>query len=130
MDTENLKIQIKTFFGLEEVLAEEIKKLGGTNVEIKNRAVNCEGDLGFLYKINYSARTALKIMIPVLTFKAWDESRFYDKLFAFPWDEYMDVDQTFAIDATVYSDRFRHSQFMSQKMKDAIVDSFKFHHRE
>ena len=130
MDTENLKIQIKTFFGLEEVLAEEIKKLGGTNVEIKNRAVNCEGDLGFLYKINYSARTALKIMIPVLTFKAWDESRFYDKLFAFPWDEYMDVDQTFAIDATVYSDRFRHSQFMSQKMKDAIVDYFKFKHRK
>ncbi|MBP6377908.1 MAG: class I SAM-dependent RNA methyltransferase, partial [Kaistella sp.] len=130
MDTENLKIQIKTFFGLEEVLAEEIKKLGGTNVEIKNRAVNCEGDLGFLYKINYSARTALKIMIPVLTFKAWDESRFYDKLFAFPWDEYMDVDQTFAIDATVYSDRFRHSQFMSQKMKDAILDNFKFKHRK
>ena len=42
MDTENIKIQIKTFFGLEEILAEEIKKLGGTNVEVKNRAVNCE----------------------------------------------------------------------------------------
>ena len=40
MDTENLKIQIKTFFGLEEVLAEEIKKLGGRKVEIKNRAVS------------------------------------------------------------------------------------------
>ena len=53
MNTENLLIQIKTFFGLEEVLAAEIKKLGGTNVEVKNRAVNCEGDLGFLYKINY-----------------------------------------------------------------------------
>lgn len=130
MDTQNLKIQIKTFFGLEPVLAEEIKKLGGTNVEIKNRAVNCEGDLGFLYKINYSARTALKILVPVLTFKAWDESRFYDKLFAFPWDDYMSVDQSFAIDATVYSERFRHSQFMSQKMKDAVVDYFKFHHRK
>ncbi len=130
MDTQNLKIQIKTFFGLEPVLAEEIKKLGGTNVEIKNRAVNCEGDLGFLYKINYSARTALKILVPVLTFKAWDESRFYDKLFAFPWDDYMSLDQSFAIDATVYSERFRHSQFMSQKMKDAVVDYFKFHHRK
>lgn len=130
MDTQNLKIQIKTFFGLEPVLAEEIKKLGGTNVEIKNRAVNCEGDLGFLYKINYSARTALKILVPVLTFKAWDESRFYDKLFAFPWDDYMSVDQSFAIDATVYSERFRHSHFMSQKMKDAVVDYFKFHHRK
>ena len=31
MDTNNLKIQIKTFFGLEEILAEEIRKLGGTN---------------------------------------------------------------------------------------------------
>ena len=129
MDTENLKIQIKTFFGLEEVLAEEIRKLGGKRVEVKNRAVNCEGDLGFLYKINYSARTALKIMVPLFTFKAWDENRFYDKIFAFPWDEYMDVNQTFAIDATVYSERFKHSQFMSLKMKDAMVDYFKFKYR-
>src|SRR5690606_38238768 len=130
MDTENLQIQIKTFFGLEQVLAEEVRKLGGRNVEIKNRAVNCEVDLGFLYKINYSARTALKIMIPLLTFKAWDENRFYDKLYEFPWDDFMRVDQTFAIDTTIYSDRFRHSQFMAQKMKDAIVDSFKFKYRK
>lgn len=126
MDTENLKMQIKTFFGLEEILAEEIKKLGGKNVEAKNRAVSCEGDLGFLYKINYSARTAVKILIPVLTFKAWNEHRFYDKLFDFQWDQLMTVDQTFAIDTTIYSERFSHSKFMALKMKDAIVDYFKF----
>lgn len=130
MDADNLKIQIKTFFGLEEILAEEIRKLGGANVEVKNRAVNCEGDLGFLYKINYSARTALKILVPLLTFKAWDENRFYDKLFAFPWDEYMTVDQTFAIDTTIYSERFNHSQFISLKMKDAIADYFNFKFRK
>lgn len=130
MDIDNLKIQIKTFFGLEEILAEEIRKLGGANVEVKNRAVNCEGDLGFLYKINYSARTALKILVPVLTFKAWDENRFYDKLFAFPWDELMTVDQTFAIDTTIYSERFNHSQFISLKMKDAIADYFNFKFRK
>jgi putative N6-adenine-specific DNA methylase len=126
MDSNNLKIQIKTFFGLEEILATEIKKLGGQNVEVKNRAVNCEGDLGFLYKINYSCRTALKILVPILTFKTWDENRFYDKLFNFPWDDYLRVNQSFAIDSTIYSDRFTHSQFMVQKMKDAIVDYFKF----
>ena len=130
MDIENIKIQVKTFFGLEEILAEELKKLGGRNVEIKNRAVNCEGDLGFLYKINYSCRTALKILVPIMTFKAWDENRFYDKIFDFPWEEIMSVDQTFAIDATVYSERFKHSQFMSLKMKDAIVDYFKFKERK
>lgn len=124
MNIENLPIQIKTFFGLEAVLAEEIKKLGGKNVEIKNRAVNCEGDLGFLYKINYSARTALKILVPILDFKAYNETKFYEKLFKFEWDQYMDVDQTFAIDSTINSERFSHSQFMTFKMKDAIVDYF------
>ena len=124
MDTENLKIQIKTFFGLEAVLAEEVKKLGGRNVELKNRAVNCEGDLGFLYKINYAARTALKVLVPIEEFKAYNESKYYDKLFKFEWDEFMDVNQTFAIDSTVNSERFSHSQFMTFKMKDAIVDYF------
>lgn len=130
MDTENIKIQVKTFFGLEGVLAEEIKKLGGRNVETKNRAVTCEGDLGFLYKINYSCRTALKILVPILTFKAWNEDRFYDKIFDFPWDSIMDAQQTFAIDATVNSERFKHSQFMTLKMKDAIVDFFKAKYRK
>ncbi|AYM99528.1 class I SAM-dependent RNA methyltransferase [Chryseobacterium aahli] len=124
MDTENIKIQIKTFFGLETVLGEEIKKLGGRNVELKNRAVNCEGDLGFLYKINYSARTALKILVPIDEFKAYNETKYYDRLFKFEWDEFMDVNQTFAIDSTVNSERFSHSQFMTFKMKDAIVDYF------
>ncbi len=130
MDTENIKIQVKTFFGLEGVLAEEIKKLGGRNVETKNRAVTCEGDLGFLYKINYSCRTALKILVPILTFKAWNEDRFYDKLFDFQWDSVMNTDQTFAIDATINSERFKHSQFMTLKMKDAIVDFFKAKYRK
>lgn len=124
MNTDHLQIQIKTFFGLEPILFEEVKKLGGRNVEIKTRAVNCEGDLGFLYKINYSLRTALKILVPVYEFKAFSEQKFYEKLFRFPWDQYLDVHKTFAIDATVHSERFTHSQFMTLKMKDAIVDYF------
>ena len=124
-DIENLQIQIKTFFGLEEILAEEVKKLGGRNVEIKNRAVNCIGDLGFLYKVNYSARMALKVLVPVFTFKAFKENQFYERLLKFEWDQLMDVNQSFAIDATVYSETFKHSQFMSLKMKDAIADYFR-----
>lgn len=130
MNTDNLEIQVKTFFGLEQVLAEEIKKLGGRDVEVKNRAVNCVGDLGFLYKINYSLRTALKILVPIFSFKAYNENKYYDKLFKFNWDEFLSPDQTFAIDATVYSERYRHSQFMALKMKDAIVDYFVMKYRK
>jgi len=124
MDIENLQIQVKTFFGLEQILAEEIRKLGGKNVEIKNRAVTCNGDLGFLYKLNYSCRTAVKILVPIMEFKAYNETKYYDKLFKFEWDQFLEPNQTFAIDATVNSERFSHSQFMTLKMKDAIVDYF------
>lgn len=124
MQSDDLKIQIKTFYGLEMILAEELKKLGGRNVEIKTRAVNCEGDLGFLYKVNYSSRTALKVLVPIHEFKAFNEHKFYEKLTRFDWDDYMKINQTFSIDATVHSERFTHSQFMTLKMKDAIVDFF------
>ena len=129
MNTDNLQIQIKTFFGLEQVLAEEVKKLGGKNVDVKNRAVTCEGDLGFLYKLNYSCRTALKILVPIMEFKAFNETKYYDKLYKFEWDQFLESNQTFAIDATVNSERFSHSQFMTLKMKDAIVDYFQEKHK-
>lgn len=125
MDTNYLPIQIKTFFGLETVLAEEVKRLGGREVQIKNRAVNCVGDLGFLYKINYALRTAVKILVPILEFRAFNEYKFYDKLYKFEWDNFMSVNQTFTIDSTVHSERFTHSQFITLKMKDAIVDFFR-----
>ena len=129
MNTDNLQIQIKTFFGLEQVLAEEVKKLGGKNVDVKNRAVTCEGDLGFLYKLNYSCRTALKILVPIMEFKAFNETKYYDKLYKFEWDQFLEPNQSFAIDATVNSERFSHSQFMTLKMKDAIVDYFQEKHK-
>lgn len=124
MDENNLSIQIKTFFGLEEVLAEEVRQLGGRNVELKNRAVNCQGDLGFLYKINYALRTGVKVLVPIFEFKAFNEQKFYDKLLKFNWDDVLGLQHTFAIDATVHSERFTHSWFMTLKMKDAIVDYF------
>jgi len=124
MLSKDFQIQVKTFFGLEEILSEEIKKLGGKNVEKKNRAVGCVGDLGFLYKLNYSLRTGLKVLVPILSFKAFNDEKFYDKIFDFPWKNYIKKEQTFSIDSTVNSNIFRHSQFMTLKMKDAIVDYF------
>lgn len=125
MDLGDFEIQIKTFFGLEEILAKEVLQLGGKNIKTLNRAVACEGDLGFLYKANFSLRTALKILKPIFTFKVQNEKDFYQKLYDFEWEKFMNFDQTFLIDATVYSTIFTHSQYISLKMKDAIVDRFR-----
>ena len=41
------------------------------------------------------------------------------------WADYLEVSDTIAIDTVMHSDRFTHSQYLSQKTKDAIVDQFR-----
>ncbi|WP_258099086.1 THUMP domain-containing class I SAM-dependent RNA methyltransferase [Marinoscillum pacificum] len=120
-----MKIHIKTFFGLEELLAEEVKSLGGQNVQVHKRSVACEGDLEFLYKANYNLRLALKVLVPVYSFQARNEQQLYDQVMKHDWSKYLKMEQTFAIDNTVFSEFFRHSKYAALKTKDAIVDQFR-----
>lgn len=124
-NNDSFTMQAKTFYGLEDVLVQELKQLGASQIVKKNRAVEFLGDLGFLYKANYSLRTALKILVPIHHFKAKNETIFEKEINKIPWENYFFNSQSFAIDATVYSDYFKHSQYIMLKMKDGIVDRFR-----
>lgn len=115
----------KTMFGFEEILAKEIRNLGCANVTEGIRSVTFEGDTGFMYKANLCLRTAIKIIKPIHTFSVRNEDELYKKIYAMEWSEFLSVDTTFAIDTTVNSDNFTHSLYVSQKVKDAIVDKFR-----
>ena len=56
----------KTFQGLEDILASEIRALGGQDIEILNRAVRFIGTKADMYKMNLYLRTALRILVPVI----------------------------------------------------------------
>jgi putative N6-adenine-specific DNA methylase len=122
---ENFKMIAKTFFGFEEILAKELQQLGAQDVEIGTRAVSFKGDKGFMYKANLSLRTALKILKPIYYFKATNDQNLYKGIQGIDWSKYLNEGQTFVIDTTIHSDNFKHSQFVSQKAKDAIVDQFR-----
>lgn len=126
MDLEHhISMVAKTQYGLEEVLANELRALGATNVEAHNRAVSFEGNKEILYKVNLHVRTALKILIPITKFKASDERDLYEEIRRIEWSDYLDVDGTLAVHTSLRSDIFTHSQYISQKTKDAIVDGFR-----
>jgi putative N6-adenine-specific DNA methylase len=115
----------KTFFGFEEILAKELQLLGAQEVEQGVRMVSFKGDKGFMYKANLSLRTALKILKPIYYFRANNDAGLYKGISGINWSQYMNSNQTFVIDTTVHSDYFKHSQFVSQKSKDAIADQFR-----
>lgn len=123
-NTDTLKLIAKTFFGLESVLATELANLGAENIRILKRAVEFEGSSEVLYKSNLWARTALRILVPVATFKARDEQSLYNKIKEFDWSRYITPDETLAMDAVVFSKYFNHSRYVALKVKDAICDRF------
>ena len=114
----------KTFQGLEGVLADELKEIGAENVEVGRRMVSFDGDKYMMYKANFCCRTALRILKPFYKFKASSTDQLYEEVKKYDWDKVLSPNQTFAIDSTVYSEEFRHSKFVTYRVKDAIADYF------
>ncbi|MCK9312204.1 MAG: class I SAM-dependent RNA methyltransferase, partial [Bacteroidales bacterium] len=114
----------KTMQGLEEVLAKEIINLGGDQVQIGRRMVSFTGDQALLYKANLHLRTAVRILKPILSFNAKDSDEVYEQIRKIEWENYLQPHQTFAIDTVVYSEFFRHSKFLSYRVKDGVADYF------
>ncbi len=120
----DFEMKATTFYGLEDVLVNELLKLGAKNIEPFKRGVAFTGDKGFMYKANLCLRTALKVLVPLFSFHADNEHELYDNIKKFEWEKLLDADDTIAINATVNSEIFNHSLYVSQKTKDAICDRF------
>jgi putative N6-adenine-specific DNA methylase len=125
MNTDTFEMVAKTFRGLEDVLAEELRAMGALNVEAGRRMVAFEGDKEMLYRANFGCRTALRILKPFYKFKAHTPDKLYDRIKEFDWSTLLTTDKTFAIDVTVNSEDFTNSRFVTYRVKDAIADWFR-----
>ena len=112
----------KTFKGLEEVLAGELVALGANNVQLERRAVSFTGDKRLLYRANLCLRTASRVLVSLMSFKAKDADDVYEHVKQLDWAKYMTLQTGFSIDSTVYSETFRHSKYVTYRVKDAIAD--------
>ena len=74
----DFKMTATTLFGLESVLAEELKNLGAQDVKEGVRSVSFRGDTGFMYKANIALRTAVRILKPIKICKVYDEEDLYE----------------------------------------------------
>ena len=125
MKEKNFYMLAKTMYGLEEVLANELKNLGAQNIKIQNRAVSFKGDTGFMYKANLNLRTCLRILKPIQTFQAHNKEELYKNILKINWEKYLDLENTFATHATTNSETFNHSKYASLLVKDGIADYFR-----
>ena len=87
--------------------------------------VSFTGDKEMMYRANFQLHTAIRILKPIRHFKARSADDVYEEIKKIDWTEFLTTEKTFAVDAVVFSEEFRHSKFVSYKVKDAIVDQFR-----
>lgn len=118
-------IHARTVTGLEEVLAKELSALGATKIEPRNRVVVCQGDLAVLYRANLWCRTAIRILKLLQSFPAANEKAIYDGVQKVDWSQWVNSTGTLAVAADTWSSFTTHSLFLSQLVKDAVVDQIR-----
>ena len=122
---QNYELIAKTFMGLEPVLAKELTLLGAKDVKIGRRMVSFTGDKEMMYRANFQLHTVIRILKPIRHFKAKSADDVYEEIKKIEWSQYIGQDKTFSVDSVVFSEEFRHSKFVSYKVKDAIVDQLR-----
>jgi putative N6-adenine-specific DNA methylase len=119
------KIIAKTFFGTENVCAQELTELGAQNIEILNRAVSFDYDKKLLYKVNLWSRTAVSFISGIADFSFKTQEDFYNRMYEIDWNSFFSVKKTILIKAVINRTAFSNSHYVSMKAKDAIVDYFR-----
>jgi len=120
-----MKIVGKTLYGLEDVLASELRSLGARDVSVLNRAVLFEGDKRLLYKVNYCSRTALSFLMPVSEFRIKSKEDLYNGALKTDWSRFLDEGKTFAVAPVINSPLFAHTGYAGLLLKDAVADYFR-----
>jgi len=111
--------------GLETVLSEEIRSLGGETVAAAPGGVSFSGDTGLGYRANLWLRTAHRVLLFLSEFPAATPEELYLGVKEVPWPEIFPVRKTIAVDATVRDSGITHSRYAAQKAKDAVADRFR-----
>ncbi len=126
----SFEIVVKTFEGLEDLLAKEIMELTGKQGKVLHRAVAFTGGMPELYRANYFLNTAVRVLKTLFTCPAGSNEELYAQINRYPWEKIMKTSQTLRVEAVGTSRVFQHSRYAAQLVKDAIVDRFRQQTRE
>ncbi len=109
---------------LEYLLVDELKALGADNVREGLSVVNFEAEWPTVYKILMWTRVASRVLYPIAKFEAKDEQALYDQVSIIDWSQHIRSNASFLINAQSFRSELKHTKFISQRVKDAIVDHF------
>ncbi len=111
--------------GIEVLLAEEVKKLGGDEVVQKPEGVYFSASLELGYHICLWTRMASRVLLKLGEGDANNKDELFKSASLINWSEVFSNKDTFSIDFVGQNEEIRNTQFGGLTIKDAIVDHFR-----
>jgi len=108
--------------GLEGLLADELRALGVRRVRPLSNGVAFFGTLEDGMRACLWLRSASRVLLILERVAAGDSDILYSSIYKIVWEDHIAADGTFAIDAFGRNDNLRNTQFVTVRVKDAIVD--------
>lgn len=108
--------------GLEGILQEELKGLGLGESRRERGALVVQASQEQAYRICLWSRVASRVLLPLFTAPGTTPEELYEHARQFVWTEVLDSLGTIAVHATAARGVKTHTQYLSLKLKDAVVD--------
>lgn len=112
-------------FGLESLVADELRKLGYGDLQVENGKVTFTGDELAICRTNLWLRTAARVRVKVAEFEATTFDELFEKTKAVPWAKFLPQNAEFPVEGrSVQSTLFSVSDCQAI-VKKAVVESLK-----
>ena len=107
---------------VEDLLRQELTGLGAGGIKTAHLGVSFTGTLEDAYRVCLWSRIAHNVLMPIATFQATNREQLYDAVGKIEWLSHLKSNGSFRIDVDGRTRFFKHSNFIGQVTKDAIVD--------
>ncbi|WP_301170320.1 THUMP domain-containing class I SAM-dependent RNA methyltransferase [Brevibacillus nitrificans] len=112
-------------FGLESVVAEEVKSLGYTDVQVENGKVTFTAEISAIARTNLWLRTADRVRLKIGEFQATTFDELFEKTKALPWADWITEDGTFPVEGKSVKSMLFSVPDCQAIVKKAVVESLK-----
>jgi putative N6-adenine-specific DNA methylase len=126
----SLQIVVTSTFGLEAVVARELRLLGYKNLSVENGRILFSGSLQDIARCNIWLRAADRVVWEVVSFPAGDWDEFFSGVVTVPWEDILPGDARIHVTARSIKSRLFSVRTCQAMAKKAIVESLKRRHRD
>ncbi len=118
-------------FGMEAVVAREVRALGYDDLTVENGKVIFRADLSAIARCNLWLRTADRVRILIGEFPALSFNELFERTKALPWADWLPVNAAFPVEGKAVRSKLMSVSDCQAIVKKAVADSLQQHyHRD